>query len=103
METIRIDEIEKKTTETTEKSTKVDKQFSPFLRQVKTIRKCQRNKTIYFSLILQCLGSSAAILAMVSLGNVTGYSSLLLKQLQNEKSEINLTLSEGSWLGNVAA
>lgn len=50
---------------------------------------------------VQLLGCSAPLFCLVTIGNVVGYSSVLLRQLKNEDSEIQISLSEGSWIGEI--
>lgn len=45
------------------------------------------------------MGCSAPLLGSISIGNVIGYSSTLLRQLNSEDSEIKINTSEESWIG----
>lgn len=47
----------------------------------------------------QFLGCSSPLLSLVALGNVVGYTSILLPQLKQEESLIKLNSSEESWIG----
>lgn len=114
MESTRIDVDEKKMpksalkngrkVEFVEKSKKVDKPFSPLFHQVSC--SATRIFPIHFehSKIKkpqQLLGCSSPLLSVVALGNVIGYSSILLPQLAHKDHSIEINSSEASWIGEI--
>lgn len=62
------------------KESTVQKRFSPLLRQL--------------------LAASGPIMATVAAGLTSGYSAILLPQLQHSDSTIPISKDEASWIGN---
>lgn len=88
--------------EIVKKKQTADEHFSPLLRQVSSL--CKNNFRFCFERIQitrkqQLIGCTAPLLSMVALGNVIGYSSTLLAQLELEDKSIEINLSDGSWIG----
>lgn len=78
-EPVKMDNSTIKNDEALIKDSKIQKRFSPLLRQV--------------------LAASGPIMATVAAGLTSGYSAILLPQLQHSNSSIPISKDEASWIG----
>lgn len=79
-EPVKMDNSTNKNEASLIKDSTVQKRFSPLLRQV--------------------LAASGPIVATIAAGLTSGYSAILLPQLQHSNSTITITKDEASWIGN---
>lgn len=78
-EPVKMDTSTVKNEDTLIKDSKIQKRFSPLLRQI--------------------LAASGPIMATVAAGLTSGYSAILLPQLQHSNSTITISKDEASWIG----